>query len=164
MASSKVENCAFSGLKIYPGHGMRFVRSDAKTFIFLNGKCQASFLMKRNPRRINWTLFYRRLHKKGQTEEVQKRKTRRTAKAQRAIVGASMEEIRAKRNQPEHVRQAAREQALRAVKEANQAKQAAKKAAAEKKVDKKGGKAQAASKAAPAKQAKPASTKKQPGR
>lgn len=42
-------------------------------------------------------LCYRRLHKKGVEEEVTKRRTRRTQKFQRAIVGASLTDIMAKR-------------------------------------------------------------------
>jgi hypothetical protein len=53
------------------------------------------------------------LHKKGKQEEVQKKKTRKTKKLQRAIVGTTLEDINAKRNQKPEVRQANREAALR---------------------------------------------------
>ena len=36
-----------------------------QSFRFINGKNEACFHMKRNPRKLNWTLFYRRLRKKG---------------------------------------------------------------------------------------------------
>ena len=88
----RTELCAFSQFKIYPGHGKRVVKADlrvshffclfnkystfvltlfffvqfSKTVIFLNRKCEASFNFKRNPRKINWTVLYRRKHKKGQ--------------------------------------------------------------------------------------------------
>ena len=62
----KVELCSFSGYKIYPGHGRRYARTDGKVFQFLNAKCESAFLSKRNPRQINWTVLYRRKHKKGQ--------------------------------------------------------------------------------------------------
>ncbi|XP_013370502.1 PREDICTED: 60S ribosomal protein L24, partial [Chinchilla lanigera] len=55
---------------------------------------------KRNPRQINWTVLYRRKHKKGQSEEIQKKRTRRAVKFQRAITGASLADIMAKRNAP----------------------------------------------------------------
>lgn len=61
--------------------------------------------------KIHWTIFSRRLHKKGASEEVAKRRARKTVKVQRAIIGASWEDILAKRNQPEAVRVAAREAA-----------------------------------------------------
>lgn len=56
---------------------------------------------------------FRRKHKKGQEEEAAKRRTRRTQKFQRAIVGASLNDIMAKRNQRPEVRKAQREQAIR---------------------------------------------------
>ncbi|KAM4905570.1 large ribosomal subunit protein eL24 [Sylvia borin] len=128
-AIMKVELCSFSGYKIYPGHGRRYARTDGKVFQFLNAKCESAFLSKRNPRQINWTVLYRRKHKKGQSEEVQKKRTRRAVKFQRAITGASLAEIMAKRNQKPEVRKAQREQAIRAAKEAKKAKQATKKTA-----------------------------------
>ena len=48
----KVEVCAFSGLKIYPGHGKRVCRADGKTQIFLSGKCERNHALKRNPRKV----------------------------------------------------------------------------------------------------------------
>lgn len=98
-----------------------------QVFQFLNAKCESAFLSKRNPRQISWTVLYRRKHKKGQSEEVTKKRTRRAVKFQRAITGASLAEILAKRNQKPEVRKAQREQAIRAAKEAKKAKQATKK-------------------------------------
>ncbi|XP_070260998.1 large ribosomal subunit protein eL24-like [Myotis yumanensis] len=126
----KVELCSFSGYKIYPKHGRRYARTDGKVFQFLNAKCESAFLSKRNPRQINWTVLYRRRkHKKGQSEEIQKKRTRHAVKFQRAITGASLADIMAKRNQKPEVRKAQREQAIRAAKEANKAKQAPKETA-----------------------------------
>ncbi|CAG8590495.1 7055_t:CDS:2 [Funneliformis caledonium] len=47
------------------------------------------------------------MHKKGITEEVAKKRTRRAVKHQRAIVGASWEAIKAKRNQKPELAQVA---------------------------------------------------------
>ncbi|GIZ01911.1 60S ribosomal protein L24 [Caerostris extrusa] len=112
----KIEICSYSGYRIFPGHGKRMVKTDGKTFTFLNGKCEASHMMKRNPRKITWTVLYRRKHKKGIEEEASKKRTRRTAKFQRAIVGASLSDIMAKRNMKPEVRKAQREQAVRGCK------------------------------------------------
>lgn len=57
--------------------------------------------------------MFRRKHKKGQIEELAKKKTRKTQKFQRAIVGASLTEILAKRNQKPEVRKAQRDQAIK---------------------------------------------------
>ncbi|XP_067051062.1 large ribosomal subunit protein eL24-like [Acropora muricata] len=118
----KLELCNFSGYKIYPGHGKRYCRLDGKVFNFLNKRCEKALLMRRNPRKISWTVLYRRKHKKGTTEEVSKKRTRRNVKFQRPVQGATLEEILAKRNQKPEVRKALREQALRAAKEKAKAK------------------------------------------
>lgn len=69
--------------------------------------------MKRNPRKVKWTVLYRRKHKKGIEEEQIKKRTRRTVKSNRAVVGASIAEIMAKRNMKPEVRKAQREQAIK---------------------------------------------------
>ncbi|KAI8791596.1 60S ribosomal protein L24 [Biomphalaria glabrata] len=123
----KLELCSYSGYKIYPGHGKRLVKADGRTFYFLSHKCERSHTMKRNPRNINWTVLYRRKHKKGQVDEIAKRRSRRTQKFQRAITGATLNDIIAKRNQKPEVRKAQREQAIRAYKEKVKVKEAQKK-------------------------------------
>ncbi|KAG0307945.1 60S ribosomal protein L24 [Linnemannia gamsii] len=124
---SRIEICAFSGAKIYPGKGKIYVRVDNRSFRFVNGKAESLFLQRKNPRKISWTVLFRRMHKKGISEEVTKKRTRRTVKHQRAVVGASWEAIRAKRNQKPEVRAAARAAALRDGKEKKKAADATKK-------------------------------------
>merc|ERR1712189_76954 len=126
----KLELCNFSGYKIYPGHGKRFIRIDGKLLNFLNKKCERSFLMRRNPRKITWTVLYRKKHKKGTQEETAKKRTRRTAKFQRSIQGASLDAILAKRNMKPEVRQAQRDQAIKVAKEKAKAKKAEKRVTA----------------------------------
>ncbi|XP_067950714.1 large ribosomal subunit protein eL24-like [Watersipora subatra] len=125
----KVELCSFSGFKIYPGHGSRYIKADGKSFHFVSRKSKMLHLTKRNPRKISWTVLYRRKHKKGQVEEITKRKTRKTQKFQKAVAGATISEIMAKRNQKPEVRKAQREQAIRAYKEKQKAKAVVKKPA-----------------------------------
>lgn len=62
-------------------------------------------------------MLYRRQHKRTKEEEHTKKRSKRIVKSQRAIVGASLAEILAKRNQKPEVRKAQREQAERAVRE-----------------------------------------------
>ena len=102
----KVELCSFSWYKIYPGHGRHYASTYEKIFQFLNAKCESAFLSKRNPWQINWTVLYRRKHKKGQSEEIQKKRTCRAVKFQQAIIGASLADIMAKRNQKPEVKKA----------------------------------------------------------
>merc|ERR1712227_725526 len=113
----KIELCAYSGYKIYPSRGRTLVKSDGKTFKFINGRCHKAHLLKRNPRKVTWTVLYRRKHRKGIEEETAKKRTKKTQKFQRAVVGATLSDILAKRNQKPEVRKAQREQAIRAAKE-----------------------------------------------
>ncbi|CAH0039294.1 unnamed protein product [Clonostachys solani] len=121
---------SFSGARIYPGKGKIYVRGDSKVFRFQNGKSESLFLQRKNPRRIAWTVLYRRQHRKGisETQEVAKKRTRRTVKAQRGIVGASLDVIKEKRSQRPEARNAARAEAIKESKEKKAASAAAKKA------------------------------------
>ena len=78
---------------------------------------------------MTWTVLYRRKHRKGIEEETSKKRTKRTQKFQRAVVGATLQDILAKRNQKPDVRKAQREQAIRAAKEVKKTQKAAKKPA-----------------------------------
>ena len=79
----------------------------------MDNKSFAIFMRKTNPRKVAWTRVYRKIHKKGILATQSRRRRRKVQKMQRAIVGASLEVIRAKRNQKPEVRAAAREAALR---------------------------------------------------
>ncbi|TGJ78435.1 hypothetical protein E0Z10_g10330 [Xylaria hypoxylon] len=118
---------SFSGQRIYPGKGKLYIRGDSKVFRFQNGKSESLFLQRKNPRRISWTVLFRRQHRKGITEEAAKKRTRRTVKAQRAIVGASLDVIKEKRSMRPEARSAARQQAIKESKEKKAETQAAKK-------------------------------------
>merc|ERR1712228_712183 len=122
------ELCVYSGYKIYPGHGRTLVKADGKNYKFLSGRTHKAHMLKRNPREVTWTVLYRRKHKKGLEEETAKKRNKRTQKFQRAVVGATLQDIMAKRNQKPEVRKAQRERAVRAAKE--QKKATAKKPAA----------------------------------
>jgi len=108
----KVEIDNFSQFRIYPSKGRLFVRGDSKVFRFSTSKNESLFLQRKNPRKISWTVPYRRLHKKGITEEVAKKRSRKTVKHQRGIVGADMTSILAKRNQTAQARTAQRTAAI----------------------------------------------------
>ncbi|TFB03429.1 hypothetical protein CCMA1212_004704 [Trichoderma ghanense] len=119
---------SFSGQRIYPGKGKIYVRGDSKVFRFANGKSESLFLQRKNPRRIAWTVLYRRQHRKGISEEVAKKRTRRAVKSQRAIVGASLEVIKERRSMRPEARSAARAEAIKQEKEKKAAALAAKRA------------------------------------
>mmetsp|Transcript_20863 Transcript_20863/g.30938 ORF Transcript_20863/g.30938 Transcript_20863/m.30938 type:complete len:160 (-) Transcript_20863:154-633(-) len=93
----KTDTCAFSEFRIYPGHGMRFVRRDGTQVIAINSKCKSLINQRKKPAKLTWTQAWRRLNKKIKVEEVTRRRTRRTTKFQKAVMGMSLEEIKAKR-------------------------------------------------------------------
>merc|ERR1719333_1883015 len=94
----KTDLCNYSGFKIYPGHGKKFVRLDQKMFTFINGKVAACHLMKRRNLTTKWTTHYRRINKKGTLEEekTRRRKAKTTVRT-REIVGLSQEMLEKKR-------------------------------------------------------------------
>jgi len=154
----KVQTCSFSGFRILPGRGMRFVRLDGHSFIFYSKKCSHQFYAKRNPRKCCWTLLYRQAHRKGIREEVSQKKRSKLVKVDKGLAGLSIEEIRQRRAQAPEARQAQREAAMKAIKDrmkAVAAKKAEKKAA-----DKKAAEKAAAEKKAAAKPADKKETKK----
>lgn len=64
-----------------------------------------------------WTQAWRRLHKKGLTETTTKKRARRTGKVQRAVVGATLDDISKKVAQKSQIRTAQKEAALKELKE-----------------------------------------------
>ena len=103
------------------------MRSDSRSFRFINGKTESYFLQRLKPSKLDWTIVFRRLHKKGQSEESAKKRSRRTVKVQRAVVGASLDAIKAKRDQNPAARAAERKKAIDAIKEKKKDEQAKKK-------------------------------------
>ncbi|KAH9726410.1 60S ribosomal protein L24-1 [Citrus sinensis] len=115
---NKTELCKFSGAKIYPGKGIRFIRSDSQVFLFANSKCKRYFHNRLKPSKLTWTAMYRKQHKKDIAAEAVKKKRRATKKPySRSIVGATLEVIQKRRTEKPEVRDAAREAALREIKE-----------------------------------------------
>ena len=158
---NRVQTCSFSGFRILPGRGMRYIRLDGHSFIFYNKKCSHQFYVKRNPRKCAWTLLYRQAHRKGVREEVSQKKRTKLVKVEKSLAGLSIEEIRQRRNQAPEARQAQRDAAIKAIKDrmkAAAAKKAEKKAADKKAADKAAAEKKAAEKA-PAKESKKAAKK-----
>merc|ERR1711901_15793 len=103
------ETCAFSEYRIYPGHGLRVVRTDGNIVILSNSKCKGLVKQRKKPAKLVWTQAWRRDNKKLRAETTTRKKTKKTTRFQRAIVGASLDEIKKVRNQKPVERVNARE-------------------------------------------------------
>jgi large subunit ribosomal protein L24e len=75
---------------------------------------------RKKPSKLVWTQAWRRLNKKGKDEGGGRKKSRRAVKAQRAIVGASIEDIKKRRQTPK-ARSVATDAALKEVKDRKKA-------------------------------------------
>lgn len=62
----KTTLCRFSGLRIYPGKGVLFVRTDSQQYLFLSKKTRKMYLNRKRPAKLAWTTLYRKQHKKDQ--------------------------------------------------------------------------------------------------
>mmetsp|Transcript_11627 Transcript_11627/g.25369 ORF Transcript_11627/g.25369 Transcript_11627/m.25369 type:complete len:105 (-) Transcript_11627:158-472(-) len=83
---------------------------------------------RKKPAKLVWTQSWRRLNKKGRDDGVVRKKARKAVKVQRAIVGASLEDL-LKKKQPVKSK-AATEEALKEVKDRQKAKKAVQKSTA----------------------------------
>mmetsp|Transcript_22909 Transcript_22909/g.33225 ORF Transcript_22909/g.33225 Transcript_22909/m.33225 type:complete len:153 (-) Transcript_22909:158-616(-) len=118
----KTELCAFSEFRIYPGHGVKFIRRDGQPLNLISSKCKSLLRQRKKPAKLHWTVGWRRLNKKIKVEDVQRRRTRKTTKFQRAIVGASLEEIKKRRQAKPAAKTSAQAAALKEVKDRAKAK------------------------------------------
>ncbi|EGG23887.1 S60 ribosomal protein L24 [Cavenderia fasciculata] len=100
---------------------MKQQQEEIIVFNFITKKVESLFFRKVNPRDIRWSTIYRRLNKETSVEVVHKKKTKRTQKFERSILGASLEVIKQKREQKPEFRAAQREAALREIKEKKKA-------------------------------------------
>merc|ERR1712006_50563 len=100
----KTDPCAFSEIKIYPGRGSRFAGKDGKVHFFITSKARTLFHQKIKPVKLTWTQASRRYNKKIKVEDIQKKRTKKTTRVQKAIVGMSLDEIKRKRAEDEATR------------------------------------------------------------
>uniref|UniRef100_A0A8I6G430 Large ribosomal subunit protein eL24 n=1 Tax=Rattus norvegicus TaxID=10116 RepID=A0A8I6G430_RAT len=124
----KVNLCSFSGYKIYSGHERLYARTDGKFSSFLMPNVSPHSFPKGTLGKLTGLSSTEENTRKDSRKKF-KRKEPTLQKFQRAITGASLADIMAKRNQKPEVRKAQQEQAIRDAKEAKKAKQASKKTA-----------------------------------
>jgi large subunit ribosomal protein L24e len=92
------------------------IRRDGKPVWLGSAKAHGLTLQRKKAAKLVWTQAWRRLHKKGIAETTAKKRTRRANKVQRAVVGASLEDIRKKAAEKSGFRSSQREAALKEVK------------------------------------------------
>jgi large subunit ribosomal protein L24e len=92
------------------------IRRDGKPIWLGSSKAHSLTLQRKKAAKLVWTQAWRRLHKKGITETTAKKRTRRTNKVQRAVVGASLEDIKKKAAEKSGFRSQQRQAALKEVK------------------------------------------------
>lgn len=92
------------------------IRRDGKPIWLGTSKAHSLTIQRKKAAKLVWTQAWRRLHKKGLAETTTKKRTRRANKVQRAVVGASLEDIRKRATEKSSVRTAAREAALKEMK------------------------------------------------
>jgi large subunit ribosomal protein L24e len=109
------------------------IRRDGKPLWLGTSKAESLTLQRKKAAKLVWTQAWRRLHKKGLQETAAKKRSRRAGKIQRAVVGASLEEIRKKAAQKSEIRTAQKEAALKELKERKAAAAAKSKASGAKK-------------------------------
>ena len=100
----KTDPCAFSEIKIYPGRGSHFAAKDGKVHFFITSKARSLYHQKIKPVKLTWTQASRRYNKKIKVEDIQKKRTKKTTRVQKAIVGMSLDEIKRKRAEDESTR------------------------------------------------------------
>ena len=112
----KTDVCVFSDIQIDPGHGARFIRRDGQPITLFSAKGISLLKRRKKPAKLTLTQAWRRLNKKIKVEEVTRRRTRKTTKINRGIVGALVEEIKKKCRQKPQVRSAPHEAVAKEVK------------------------------------------------
>merc|ERR1712118_126862 len=113
MGVIKTELCAYSEYRIYPGRGIRFCQRDGKVQLFLNHKMISLHRQRIKAVKLTWTQNWRRKNKKGKAEEAWKKRTKKTTKVQKAIVGMSLDDIKKKKAQKTELRAAAKDAVLK---------------------------------------------------
>merc|ERR1711972_1024730 len=78
-----------------------------------SSKVDSLFHQRIKPVKLRWTLAWRRMNKKGKVDETSKKRTRKVAKFQKAIVGMSLDDIKKKKAQKPELRQQAKELAAK---------------------------------------------------
>ncbi len=150
---TKTELCSYTENKIYPGRGCRHIARDGKTYFFISSKARSLFHQKIKPVKLTWTQAWRRFNKKIRVDELNRKRTRRTNRVQKAVVGMSLDEIKRRKAETRDERDKKHDVAVKEIKDRKMKEMVAKKAEKAKiaKVSGPSKKVEKATKAAPVK-------------
>merc|ERR1712045_21876 len=137
---TKTDQCSYTQYKIVPGRGTRFISKDGRTHYFISTKARSLFHQKIKPVKLTWNMAWRAHNKKIKVDDIQKKRSRKTTRIQKAVVGMSIEEIRRKKAESREDRDKNADAAAKEIKE-RKAKQMQQKKAQASKNQKGGGKA-----------------------
>ena len=93
------------------------IRRDGRPIWLGSSKAFSLTIQRKKAAKLVWTQAWRRLHKKGLQETVSKKRNRRAGKVQRAVVGASLDDIKKKAAQKTEIRSASQAAALKELKD-----------------------------------------------
>merc|ERR1712045_395595 len=68
-----------------------------RTHYFISTKARSLFHQKIKPVKLTWNMAWRAHNKKIKVDDIQKKRSRKTTRIQKAVVGMSIEEIRRKK-------------------------------------------------------------------
>ena len=136
---TKTERCSYTEYRIVPGRGTRFISKDGRTHYFISTKARSLFHQKIKPVKLTWNLAWRAHNKKIKVDDIQKKRSRKTTRIQKAVVGMSIEEIRRKKAESREDRDKNADAAAKEIKDRKAKQMQAKKQQAAK--NQKGGKA-----------------------
>ena len=114
---TKTEKCSYTEFKIYPGKGRRFISKDGKTHYFINNKARKMYHQKIKPVKLTWTLAWRAFNKKIKVDDVVRKRTRKTTRVQKAVVGMSLDEIKRRKAETREQRDKNADAAAKEIKE-----------------------------------------------
>jgi len=97
----KTTRCTFTEEKIYPGHGVVFIRRDARKLEFGTKKAHHLYHTNRKPLNLRWCKQWRRAHKKEEALRHVKKEKRTKLKSERGIEGLTIQKLLQKKNESE---------------------------------------------------------------
>merc|ERR1711976_691415 len=82
-----------SELRIYPGHGFKYITKEGKINTFIHKKARRMALRKVKNLKIKWCTASSSANKKAKTADVNKKRRRKAKRVVREIIGLTADEI-----------------------------------------------------------------------